>query len=172
MPSRPPTIPPDLLERFGEPEHSFGPNMRFRTQSVLLGTFLFLLGLAFLIVGLLERNGQQVGLGGGGGGVLIVLASGLLAIGGVAIYLPFYLPRDWLFVCARGLVRYLNRDWVTLDWSDALRFEDVSLPQVRQCQIVTADGSKWGFIADLIADYKRLTEVLGEKMKAKAATGE
>ncbi len=171
MPSRPPTIPPDLVERFGEPEHAFGPNMRFRVQSVLIGSFLFLLGLAFLIFGLLDRNGQQVGLGGGGGGVLIVLSAGLLAVGGVAVYVPFYVHRDWLFVCPRGLVRYLNRDWETLAWSDALRFEDVSLPHVRQCQIVTADGSKWGFIADLIADYKRLSEELRAKVEAKAAAG-
>ena len=167
MPAQPPAIPPDLVERFGEPEHAFGPNMRFRTQAFILGSMLLLLGVTFLIFGFLDKDVQKFGRGGGA--VMVLLASGLLLMGSVSVYYPLRMPRDWLFVCPRGLVRYLNRDWVTLDWSDALRFEDVSLPQVRQCQIVTADGSKWGFIADLIADYRRLSEVLGEKMKAKGA---
>jgi hypothetical protein len=167
MPAQPPPIPPELLERFGEPEHAFGPNMRFRTKACILGSMLILIGVSFLIFGFLDKDAQRFGRGGAA--VMFLLGGCVLFMGGVSVYYPLRLSRDWIFVCPRGLVRYLNHDWETLDWSNALRFEDVSLPQVRQCRIDTADGSKWGFIADLIADYKRLTEVLAEKLKAKAA---
>lgn len=168
MPSQPQAVPQELVERFGEPEHAFGPNMRFRKQSIVLGSMLILIGAAFMIFGFLDRDAQKFGRGGGA--VMALLGGGLLLMGWVAVYFPLRMPRDWVYVCPRGLIRNLNHDWESLTWTDAVRFEDVSLPQIRQCQIVTADGSNWGFIADRIADYRRLTEVLGEKMKAKAAT--
>ena len=43
---KPPTLPPDLLAEFGEPEQASGPNLRFRL-------WLSAAGGAFLIVGVL-----------------------------------------------------------------------------------------------------------------------
>lgn len=168
MPAQPPTIPPDLLERFGEPEHVFGSNVQYRKQSVILGSLLLLVGATFLVFGFLDRDAQNFGKGGGA--LMAILASGLLAMGFVAVYYPLRAPRNWLFVCPRGLIRYLNRDWDTLPWSDAVRFEDVSLPLVRQFKIVVANGPEWGFISYWFADYRRLTEVLREKVDVKATT--
>jgi hypothetical protein len=35
---------------------------------------------------------------------------------------------------------------------------------IRQCRIVLKGGTEWGFLADYIAEYGRLTEVLRRKV--------
>src|SRR5262245_34146864 len=67
----PPAIPADLLDRFGEPEDVFGPNMRFRVASVLLGALLLLLGLGFFLSGVVARGAQAPPRGSEG--VLLLL---------------------------------------------------------------------------------------------------
>lgn len=162
---KPPAMPAELRDRFGAPEQTFGPNVRFRTLSVICGLILVALGVLFLMIRLAPR-GIRLPLGDPAGAAL---GAPLLVIGAVAIFGPRMLPTTWLFVCPNGLVRARGAAWDCLDWSEADRFEDASLGQnlvaIRQCQIVTTKGATWGFLADWFADYNRLTEVLRRKME-------
>src|SRR4051812_32276512 len=117
----PPALPPDLLDRFGAPDEAFGPNMRFRVASVLLGALLLLLGLAFFVIGVLGPAAR----GPGAGGILRLLATGLIAVGGAAVVLPIRVPRNWVFVCPRGLVRTRGAEWDGLGWAEVARFEEI-----------------------------------------------
>jgi hypothetical protein len=160
---KPPQIPPDLLQQFGEPEHCFGPNMRFRLWSLILGVVLLLLGLYFVVASMLP--GDNIPLKG----ILDVkLSAGLLALGTAAIVLPWMLPLNWVIVCPRGLLRTRGKTWDSVAWTDVARFEGADLSgkvvTVRQCRIYTKAGIEWGFIADWIGDYERLVEVLRAKV--------
>jgi hypothetical protein len=162
---KPPAMPAELLDRFGAPEQTFGPNVRFRALSVICGLILAALGVLFVMIRLAPR-GVRLPLGDPAGAALGVP---LLVIGAVAIFGPRMFPTTWLFVCPNGLVRSRGAAWDSLDWSEADRFEDATLTQnpvaIRQCQIVTTKGAAWGFLADWFADYNRLTEVLQRKME-------
>src|SRR5437016_6305015 len=91
----PPAIPPELLARFGEPEHVFGPNVRFRILAAVCGIILLVMGVLFFLMGL------------GAGGARLPLAdwvSGRLAIplvvlGAVVLLGPRLVPLNWVFVC-------------------------------------------------------------------------
>jgi hypothetical protein len=167
----PPTIPPDLLDRYGEPEYVFGPNMRFRVTSVLLGALLFLLGLAFFLFGVAARVIQAPPRGSEG--VLLLLAAGLMAVGAGAVVFPRSVPLNWVFVCPGGLVCTRGADWDAVGWADVSRFEDMSLSggavTTRQCRIVTASGAEWGFLADWVAEYGQLAAVLRRKVEERSA---
>jgi hypothetical protein len=162
----PPTIPPDLLDRYGEPEHVFGPNMRFRVASFLLGGLLLLLGLAFSLFGVAARAAQGFR---GSEGVLLLLGAGLMAVGAAAVLIPRSVPLNWVFVCPAGLVRIRGADWDAVGWADVSRFEDASFSvgavTSRQCRIITAAGAEWGFQADWVAEYGRLVAVLRRKVE-------
>jgi hypothetical protein len=156
-----PRLPADLLARFGEPEATFGPNMRFRAASAVLGIALVALGLAFFWVRV-AWGAAQVPLGG-------LLGAGLLVLRAAAILLPLRVPRNWVFICPRGLVRTRGADWDGVDWARVARFEDASLASgaalSRQCRLVLTGGTEWGFQADWVADYRRLAEVLRRKVE-------
>ena len=161
----PPSIPTDLLERFGEPEHVFGPNMRFRFASALMGVFLTTLGFAFFVWGMADvRDGPKDGTGR----ILCLLGGGLMTVGAAAFILPRRVPLNWVFVCPNGLIRARGDVWDNVDWLDIARFECANFSgttvTIRQCKIVTTAGVEWGFISDWIADYNGLTEVLREKV--------
>jgi hypothetical protein len=138
----PPVIPPDLLDRYGEPEHVFGPNMRFRIASVVMGTVLLLLAVTFFIFGMADRAAQ--GPQRSSGGLLVLLSAGLLAVGGAAIVFPMSIPLNWVFVFPKGLVRTRGAEWDNVDWVNVLRFEDMSLSSgvatSEQCRIITLPG--------------------------------
>ena len=153
----------ELVARLGEPEDVFGPNRRFRIASTIVGSVLVLLGVVFCVawVSLLPGGGAP------GGGAFLLLGSGLMICGLAAVILPRQVPATWVFVCPRGLARLRGANWEAVDWAEVLRIEDATLPTrttVRQCRVVLASGGEWGFLADYVADFKRLTEVLRRKM--------
>jgi hypothetical protein len=45
---KPPAIPVELVQQFGEPEHAFGPNMRFRIVSVICGIVMIAMAVVFV----------------------------------------------------------------------------------------------------------------------------
>ena len=162
----PPAIPPDLLDRYGRPEYVFGTNVRFRVASVLLGALLLVLGLALFLFRVAAGAAQPRG---SDNILLDVVIGGLIALGAAAVYLPWSVPLNWLFVCPGGLVRRRGTDWDAVRWAEVSRFEDMSLAggavTVRQCRIVTTTGAEWGFLADRFAEYGRLAAVLRRKVE-------
>ena len=46
----PPAVPPELLARFGDPEHVFGPNVRFRVIAAVCGGVFVVMGVIFLLL--------------------------------------------------------------------------------------------------------------------------
>ena len=160
-----PSLPSEFVDRFGAPEVVFGPNIRFRRQSTIVGAFLVLLGVISILCGLAALQVQWPP----GGGLYLLLGGGLLAVGVVALVLPRQVPLSWVYVCPRGLVRIRGGVWEALGWADVLRFEEGSpangrMVAIQQCRIITAEGAEWGFIADLIADYPRLVTALRRKI--------
>ncbi|OWK45612.1 hypothetical protein [Fimbriiglobus ruber] len=159
----PPALPADLQERLGRPEDVFGPNWRFLTSSTIAGAGLVLLGVVFCSVW-----AASVPRGRAPEGPLyLLLGGGLMTCGLAAVVLPRQVPPTWIFVCPRGLVRVRVEDWRVIEWAEVIRFEDAALPagvQVRQCRLVLAGGGEWGFLANSVADYPRLTEVLRRKV--------
>lgn len=156
----PPPLPANLLDRLGEPEDVFGPNWRFRTTSTLAGSALVLLGFVFCLAGATAREAP-------GGQVYLLLSGGLMLCGSVAVLLPRRVPPTWVFVCSRGAARTRGADWEAVEWAEVVRFEDATLADgvaVRQCRVVLAGGGEWGFLADYVADYRRLTDVLRRKV--------
>jgi hypothetical protein len=153
-----------LINRFGEPEEVFGPNRRFRAASAVLGAFLVLLGLVFFAAG----GGAFQGAQPPGGLAYMWLGGGLMTVGVAAGVLPGRVPPTWVFVCSGGLVRARGAHWDDVDWAEVARFEDAALAggavAVRQCRIVLKGGGEWGFLADYIADYRRLADLLRRKV--------
>src|SRR5262245_37970198 len=166
-----PALPANLLARLGAPEHTFAPNRRFRTASTIVGLILVVLGIIFCL-----SWAANIPAGGAAGGKLnILLGGGLLLCGFVAIFGPRQVPPTWVFVCPQGLVRVRGADWEAVDWAKVLRFEEISASsrvKVRQCRVVLADGTEWGFLADYIADFQKLTEALGRKMVERGANSD
>jgi hypothetical protein len=91
-----------------------------------------------------------------------------MTCGVVAVVFPRQVPPRWVFVCPRGLVRARGADWEAVEWSEVVRVEDATLSTgvvtSRQCRVVLAGGGEWGFLADYVGDYQRLTGVLRRKM--------
>lgn len=171
---KPPVIPPDLLDRYAEPERVFGPNMRFRIASILLGTLLLLLGVGFFLIGVTTRQARPQR--DGSGGIMILLAGGLVAVGTAAIFFPMSMPLNWIYVCPKGLIRTRGTVWEAVDWADVLRFEDASFSRgaasFRQCRIITSAGTEWGFLANWVAEYGQLVAVLRQKVEKRPPTPE
>jgi hypothetical protein len=166
---RTPALPMELFNQFGVPDRVWGPNLRFRIATVLLGSLLVLLGLLFVVGGLASKlaNPQTRG----SEGIMFLLGAGLLAVGIAAINFHFSTPLNWVFVFPGGIVRKLGHDWESLVWGEVLRFEDVSFAgtaTVRQCRIIAIDGTEWGFLANLYEDYGSLKSILREKMKERS----
>jgi hypothetical protein len=163
----PPSVPLDLVNQFGEPEDTFGPNLRFRVASTILGAVLVLLGLAFFVNGAAVVAGQ----GQPGGPLYLLLGGGLMAVGAAAVALPWRVARTWVFVCPRGLVRARGSEWDAVGWEEVARFEDATLADraVQQCRVVLKGGGEWGFLAEYVADYHRLGEVLRRKVDERDA---
>ena len=162
--SIPPPVPPRLVDQFGEPEEVFGPNRRFRALSAIVGTLLVALGLAFFMAG----GGAFQGGRPPGGLMYMLLGGSLMLVGAAAVILPRRVPQTWVFVCPGGLVRARGADWDDVGWADVVRFEDATSASravtVRQCRIVLKGGGEWGFLADYVADYRRLADLLRRKM--------
>ena len=167
----PPAPPPDLLARFGEPEHVFGPNVRFRMASGVLGLVLMGMGLGSFVAGAALSRDQ----GSPGGLMLMFLGGGLMAVGAGATVLPWRGRPTWVVVCPRGLARARGDDWESIAWADVVRFDGADLARgvvaVRQCRIITADGTEWGFLADWVADYPTLVAVLRDRVNSRVLPG-
>jgi hypothetical protein len=164
---KPPEIPSELLDKFGEPEHVFGPNMPFRIKSAVVGACVLILGFGFLLYGMMAK------LAGVPGAwdyslVYMLLGGGLMTVGAAAIILPWRVPLKWLFSCPQGLVRTSGDNWDAVEWADVARFQELDVSgravTIRQCRIITTSGTEWGFLADYVADYDRLKEVLRTKV--------
>jgi hypothetical protein len=163
----PPDFPPDLLARSGTPEEAFGPNRRFRTASTLVGGLLVALGFAGFVYGLFRARA-----GAPDAGVYTLLFGLLMAPGVAAVVLPRRMPATWVFVCPNGLVRARGDHWQAVKWDRLVRFEDATLSSgavtIRQCRVVLDDGNEWGFLADYVDRYRRLAELLDEKVNGPA----
>jgi hypothetical protein len=160
----PPEIPSELLTQFGEPEHVFGPNVRFRLLATLCGIILVGMGILFFVMGL-GAGGARLPLADW---VSARLAVPLVVLGGVVVLFTRLVPLNWVFVCPRGILRTRGDAWSSMEWTDAERFENASLTHrgvtARQCRIVRKDGTEWGFLADYISEYPRLTQVLQQRV--------
>jgi hypothetical protein len=167
----PPAIPAELLTRLGEPEHVFGPNVRFRVVATVCGVILLVMGVFFFLLGL-GAGGARLPLGDW---VSARLAVPLVVLGAVVLIGTRLVPLNWVFVCPRGLVRTRGDAWDGLEWAEAERFEDASLTHRGvtswQCRILTKDGKEWGFLADYIAGYGRLTEILRQRVGESGGRG-
>lgn len=159
----PPVIPPELLARFGEPEHVFGPNVRFRILAAVCGTILVGMGILFFLIGV-GAGGAKLPLGDWVSGRLAVP---LVVLGAVVFLGTRLVPLNWVFVCPQGLVRTRGDAWDGMEWTEMERFENAPLTHkgvtARQCRVVRKDGTEWGFLADYVAGYRRLTEVLRQR---------
>jgi hypothetical protein len=162
--STPPAIPPELLNRYGEPEHVFGPNVRVRVLVTLFGAAFFILGIYFLGTSFVKGNdalSKTVGRNFG---------SMLAVFGAAMVIITMRLKRNWVFVCSRGLVRTLGGAWEGVRWADVDRFEDATFSHKsitsQACRIVLTSGGTWGFMADHISQYPRLAEVLQQRLAA------
>jgi hypothetical protein len=164
-----PSVPPELLARFGEPEHVFGPNLRFRVMATVLGGILLLLGVYFSLlqvrilgrgVPLSDSVGESIAAG--------LLLFAVLLIGGISLK-----KSTWIFVCPSGLLRTEQRDWDTVAWSDVARYEEVTFSggfgSNRTCRIVLKSGETWKIVPDYTRDYPRLMEVLQQRLNGNAA---
>jgi hypothetical protein len=165
MPAQPPPLPPDLVARLGPSEELFGPNLRFRTQSTLLGGFLVVLGLVGFVFGGLRaaahiRDGQ----------IYLFFGMVLMAVGSAAVILPRRAPLRWTFICARGLAQSERDGWRTVEWTEVRRATGVSMTSgvatIRQFRLDLTDGTEMGFLGDYVADYRRLSDVLRAKVAA------
>lgn len=167
----PPAIPKEFLDRYGEPEDAFGPNRRFRIASILLGSLLCLLGLAFLTFGVLGKVAPAQR--GGSEGILMLLGGGLLTIGAASVLFPMSVPLNWVFVCPGGLIRARGEEWDAVGWSDVAGFQVANVSSgsasIRQCSILTVDGAEWGFQANWLANYGMLVALLRRKLEGRVA---
>ena len=153
-----------MLDRFGVPEEVFGPNLRFRVVAAFCGVVLVLMGVLFFLAGLGGGDGR-LPLGGWVGAKL---AAPLLVLGAVVMIGARLVPRNWVFVCPRGVVRTRGAIWEGVGWAEVERFEDATLTgqmvALRQCRLVLKGGGEWGFLADYVAEYGRLAEALRRKV--------
>jgi hypothetical protein len=168
----PPAVPQELIDQFGQPEDAFGPNTRFRVVAGVCGLAVLAVAAVF----------YALALGAGGGGLPRgdsangLAALGLTAVAGLLLAMMWVAPRNWVFVCPGGVVRTRGATWDGVGWSEVKRFEDATLGHkgvtIRQCRLVLKDGSEWGFLADHVAEYRRLGEVLRRKVaKGEAPPG-
>jgi hypothetical protein len=62
------------------------------------------------------------------------------------------------------MARTRGGNWEAVEWADVVRVEDATLRSrmvtIRQCRVILAGGAEWEFLADHVADFRRLTEVL------------
>jgi hypothetical protein len=164
-----PSVPPELLARFGAPEHVFGPNLRFRVIATVLGGILLLLGVYFFLlqarilgrgVPLSDWVGERLAAG--------LLLFAVLLIGGACLA-----QSTWIFVCPSGLLRTRQRDWDAVAWSDVARYEELPISSGfgsnRTCRIVLKSGETWRIVPDYTRDYHRLMEVLQQRLNGNAA---
>lgn len=153
-------MPAELQERFGKPEHVFGPNLRVRIIGAFCAVIFVIMGVTVFLLGL-----AGVPLGAS---VSRLLAVPLVVLGAVVLVGTRLVPLNWVFVYPRGLVRTRGDAWDCLDWTEVERFEDATLTHkavtMRQCRIVLKERAEWGFLADYIAEYGRLTDVLSRKV--------
>jgi hypothetical protein len=158
VPLRPahPPLPADLLDRFGTPEHAFGPSLRFRVVATACGAVFLVTGALFFAAGL-GGNPMNAWVGG-------KLAAPLAALGIVVLVGERLAPKVWVVVCPRGVLRSRGSTWTGVRWADVARFEDATttagVVTTRQCRLVLADGTHWGFLADRVAEYDRLFEAI------------
>jgi hypothetical protein len=117
-------------------------------------------------------GGARLPLGDWVGGLLAIP---MLALGFVLLIGTRLMPGNWVFVCPRGVVRTRGDAWDSVGWDEVERFEDATLGHrgvtFRQCRLVLKDGREWGFLADHIAEYRRLSELLRQKLAARGAEG-
>jgi hypothetical protein len=159
----PPALPDDLLDRLGEPEAVFGPNRRFVTASTVVGGGMAVLGVGFIVLGVAARIAGRLP----GNELYFYLGLMMMILGVLAVVVPRQAPK-WVFVCPRGLARAREDDWDAVLWAEVVRFEDATMSAravtIRQCRLVLVGGGEWGFLANHVADYGRLSELLRRKM--------
>jgi hypothetical protein len=77
-------------------------------------------------------------------------------------------PTELGLCLSAGPGAHTGASWEGIGWAEVARFEDATLDPglatTRQCRIVTRGGAEWGFLADYVAQYGRLTEVLRRKV--------
>jgi hypothetical protein len=160
---RSPPLPAELLARLGEPEGVFGPNRRYRTASTVVGIGLVALGLAFVVLGVAAQIGRLPGHQ-----FYYFLGLGMMILGALTVKVPRQAPPTWVFVCPWGAARVRGGEWESVEWVGVIRFEDADLAHrgltIRQCRLVLVGGGEWGFLADNVADFRRLSELLREKL--------
>jgi hypothetical protein len=160
-----PPLPPDIVARLGPTEDVFGPNLRFRKQSTLVGVFLVMLGFAGFVIGEFRQVAHV-----SDAGIYLFFGMALMAIGSVAVIVPRRVPVRWVFICPRGFARSERGDWRAVEWTDVRRATDASIKSglvtIRQFRLDLADGTELGFLADYVADFRRLSEVLRAKVAA------
>jgi len=165
----PPALPPELVARFGPPEDVFGPNLRFRFAAAVCGLVFVLTGAVLFLMGL-GAGGARLPLSDWISGKLAVP---LVVLGAVVVVGTRLVPMNWVFVCSQGLVRTRGAAWQGIKWAEVDRFEDATLDHkgvtTRQCRLLLKDGTEWGFLADYVAEYRRLSEVLRRKIHERAA---
>src|SRR5262249_23128514 len=156
----PPAIPAELRDRFGDPERVFGPNLRFRIVAAGVGVVFVVLGVIFFVLGMARVPLSEW--------VSAKLSVPMVAFGLLLLIGSRLVPLHWVFVCPRGLLGRRGDIWDHVAWSEVQRFEDATLGRngvtIRQCRIVTIAGTEWGFLADQMADYRVLVEVLRRKV--------
>lgn len=162
-----PTVPLELTSRLGEPELVFGPNVRFRVVAAVCGLIFVVMGAVFFLMGLAVGR-AQLPLADWVSGKLTIP---LMVLGVIILIGTRLVPLNWVFICPGGVIRTRGDAWDGIGWTEIERFEDATLGQkgvtLRQCRLVLADGSEWGFLADYVADYPRLAEVLARKVSEK-----
>jgi hypothetical protein len=138
--------------------------VRFRVVAAICGIVLVAMGILFLLLRL-GSGGAALPLSDGVSGKLAIP---LMVVGAVVLIGVRLVPLNWVFVCPHGLIRTQGTAWAGVGWADVARFEDATLSHravtMRQCRIVLKDGAEWGFLAEYVAEYGRLTECCGGRL--------
>jgi hypothetical protein len=158
---KPPAVPSELVTRFGEPELVFGPNVRFRVVSVACALVFVVMGVVLFVLGI----GPGLPLAGWAADKLAVP---LVVLGAAILVGTRLVPCGWVYICPGGVIRARGAVWDSIGWAEVDRFEDATLSQgrvtFRQCRLVLRGGGEWGFLADHVAEYDRLAEVLRQRV--------
>ncbi len=151
-----------MLDQFGEPEHVFGPNLRFRVVAAICAISIVGAGVFFFLLG---AAGNRLLLADWVSGKLAVP---MVTVGTVVLIGTRLVPLNWIFVCPKGVIRTRDAAWDGISWTDVDRFEDTTgtykAVTTRQYRLLLKGGGEWGFLADYISEYDSLIQALQQKV--------